>query len=150
MGRPPKPVEQKRLLGNPGQRPLPDINKTIAVPGGYVEPVRDLGESGRALWDAIFKKGELWISNRTDIHFLQMVCEQHDRRQMLMEKIQADPDNWRMYRQLHDLEVMIANNMGRLGLTPADRTKLGYAEVKARSKLEELQDKWATNGKLAS
>ena len=69
---------------------------------------------------------------------------------MLMSKIQADPDNWRMYRQLHDLEVMIANNMGRLGLTPADRTKLGYAEVKARSKLEELQDKWATNGKLAS
>jgi hypothetical protein len=32
--------------------------------------------------------------------------------------------------------------MGRLGLTPADRTKLGYAEVKRRSKLEELQDKW--------
>lgn len=150
MGRPPKPVEQKRLLGNPGQRPLPDINKTIAVPGGYVEPVRDLGNAGRALWDAIFKKGELWISNRTDIHFLQMVCEQHDRREFLMTKVQAEPDNWRMYRQLHDLEVMIANNMGRLGLTPADRTKLGYAEVKARSKLEELQDKWATNGKLAS
>ena len=150
MGRPPKPVEQKRLLGNPGQRPLPDINKTIAVPGGYVEPVRDLGGAGRALWDAIFKKGELWISNRTDIHFLQMVCEQHDRREFLMTKVQAEPDNWRMYRQLHDLEVMIANNMGRLGLTPADRTKLGYAEVKARSKLEELQDKWANNGKLAS
>jgi hypothetical protein len=67
-----------------------------------------------------------------------------------MERMQSDPENWRIMRQLHDLEVMISNNMGRLGLTPADRTKLGYAEVKARSKLEQLQDKWEKNGKLAS
>lgn len=138
------------MLGNPGQRPLPDIRQTMPLSGGYVEPLRPLGPAGQALWDAIYKKGELWISSRTDTHFLQMVCEQHDRRQQLMERTQSDPDNWRMFRQLHDLEVMIANNMGRLGLTPADRTKLGYAEVKARSKLEELQEKWSTNGKLAS
>jgi hypothetical protein len=79
-----------------------------------------------------------------------MVCEQHDRRQMLMQLANADPENWRVFRQLHDLEVMISNNMGKLGLTPADRTKLGYAEVKARSKLEQLQDKWASNDQLAS
>ncbi|NBU23984.1 MAG: phage terminase small subunit P27 family, partial [Actinobacteria bacterium] len=36
------------------------------------------------------------------------------------------------------------SNMGRLGLTPADRTKLGYAEVKRQSKLEELQEKWSS------
>lgn len=150
MGRPPKPLEQKRLLGNPGQRPLPDIRQTIALPGGYVEPLRPLGEAGRTLWDAIFRKGELWISNRTDTHFLQMVCEQHDRRLFLAAKAEEDPENWRIYRQLHDLEVIIANNMGKLGLTPADRTKLGYAEVKARSKLQELQEKWAGDGQLAS
>jgi hypothetical protein len=67
-----------------------------------------------------------------------------------MERMQSDPDNWRLVRQLHDLEVMISNNMGKLGLTPADRTKLGYAEVKARSKLEQLQEKWAKNEQLAS
>lgn len=67
-----------------------------------------------------------------------------------MERAQADPDNWRLFRQLHDLEVMISNNMGKLGLTPSDRTKLGYAEVKARSKLEELQEKWNKNEQLAS
>jgi hypothetical protein len=64
--------------------------------------------------------------------------------------MQSDPDNWRLVRQLHDLEVMISNNMGKLGLTPADRTKLGYAEVKARSKLEQLQEKWSKNEQLAS
>jgi hypothetical protein len=55
-----------------------------------------------------------------------------------------------LFRQLHDLENMISVNMGKLGLTPADRTKLGYAEVKARSKLEELQEKWAQNEQLAT
>lgn len=150
MGRPAKPIEQKRLIGNPGKRPLPAESATIALPGGYVEPLRPLGEAGRNLWDAIYRKGELWISSRTDTEFLQMVCEQQDRRLWLMERAQADPENWRLFRQLHDLEVMIANNMGRLGLTPADRTKLGYAEVKARSKLEQLQDKWAKNEQLAS
>lgn len=150
MGRPAKPIEQKRLLGNPGQRPLPKENATIALTGGYTEPLRPLNEAGQSLWDSIYAKGELWISARTDTQFLQMVCEQHDRRLWLMERMQSDPDNWRLVRQLHDLEVMISANMGKLGLTPADRTKLGYAEVKARSKLEQLQDKWAKNEQLAS
>jgi hypothetical protein len=150
MGRPPKPLEQKRLLGNPGQRPLPPETTTIALDGGYVQPLRPLGDAGRNLWDAIYLKAGLWISNRTDTEFLQMVCEQQDRRIWLMERIQSDPDNWRLMRQLHDLEVMISNNMGRLGLTPADRTKLGYAEVKRRSKLEELQDRWSKNEQLAT
>jgi hypothetical protein len=138
------------MLGNPGQRPLPDIRTTIALPGGYVPPIRPLDEAGLALWDAIYKQGELWISSRTDTHFLQMVCEQHDRRAWLMERIQADPENWRLFRQLHDLENMISSNMSKLGLTPSDRTKLGYAEVKARSKLEELKEKWAQDEQLAS
>jgi hypothetical protein len=150
MGRPAKPVEQKRLLGNPGQRPLPDLKTTILLPGGYVAPIRPLADAGLALWEAIYKKAELWISSRTDTHFLQMVCEQHDRRAWLMERIQADPENWRLFRQLHDLENMISSNMSKLGLTPSDRTKLGYAEVKARSKLQELQDKWEQNDQLAS
>lgn len=122
----------------------------MPLAGGYVPPMRPLAEAGMTLWDAIYKKGELWISSRTDTHFLQMVCEQHDRRAWLMERIQADPENWRLFRQLHDLENMISVNMGKLGLTPADRTKLGYAEVKARSKLEELQEKWAQNEQLAT
>lgn len=144
MGRPPKPTEQKRLIGNPGKRPLPDEKSVIPLPGGYIAPLRPLEEVGVSLWDAIFLKGELWISNRTDVHFLQMVCEQHDRREVLKQRLADDPDNWRLYKQITELESVIASNMGRLGLTPADRTKLGYAEVRRQSKLEELQEKWAT------
>jgi hypothetical protein len=72
-----------------------------------------------------------------------MVCEQHDRREFLRGMLVSDPENWRLHRQLTDLENILTSNMGRLGLTPADRTKLGYAEVKRQSKLEELQEKWS-------
>ena len=61
-----------------------------------------------------------------------------------MDRLAAEPDEWRLHRQLTDLENIITSNMGRLGLTPADRTKLGYAEVKRQSKLEELQSKWSS------
>jgi hypothetical protein len=66
-----------------------------------------------------------------------------------MAALQLDPSNWHLMKQLNDLEIIIATNMGKLGLTPSDRTRLGYAEVKRRSKLEELQDKWG-NRELAS
>jgi hypothetical protein len=44
---------------------------------------------------------------------------------------------------LHDLEKMISSNLSMLGFTPTDRTRLGIAEVKAASKLEELMRKKA-------
>ena len=142
MGNPPKPTELKRKLGNPGRGKLPDPAQLMAIPGGYIDPIRPLEWAGKQLWDSVFKHGELWVSNRTDVHLLMLVCEQLDRREDLKAKIEETGD-WHMYKQLNDLERMIASNLGLLGFTPADRTRLGLAEVKARSKLEELRDKWA-------
>jgi hypothetical protein len=36
---------------------------------------------------------------------------------------------------------MIAVNLGVLGFTPTDRTRLGLAEVKTASKLQELRER---------
>lgn len=144
MPNPPKPTELKRKIGNPGHGKLPEPAQLMKIPGGYVEPLRPLEWAGQQLWDSVFKHGELWVSNRTDVHFLMLTCEQLDRREELKAKIEETGD-WHMYKQLNDLERMIASNLGMLGFTPADRTRLGLAEVKARSKLEELREKWATN-----
>jgi len=38
---------------------------------------------------------------------------------------------------------LIVSNLSLLGFTPADRSKLGVAEVKAQTKLEELMEKKA-------
>ncbi len=47
VGRPPKPVEQKRRAGNPGKRPLPDVVIPIPTSAIAPEPHRPLGSAGR-------------------------------------------------------------------------------------------------------
>ena len=67
-----------------------------------------------------------------------MVCEQIDRRTELLEQL----DEARFERPIHmtilDLEKQIASNLGLLGLTPTDRTRMGVAEVQKNNKLEEM------------
>jgi hypothetical protein len=49
--------------------------------------------------------------------------------------------DWHDRKALRELEKNIVNNLSLLGFTPADRSRMGVAEVKARSKLEELRAK---------
>ena len=136
-GRPPKPVEQKKLLGNPGGRPLPKAELDLAT--GWVEPIRPLSFSGKQLWDSVFKHGELWVSSRTDIHLLQMTCEQLDRRDALMALVPDMPNDRALNMNLNELEKAITANLGRLGFTPSDRSRLGFTIAKTESKLEQLR-----------
>ena len=143
MPNPPKPIEQKRLTGNPGKRALPKQLDTIALPAGRVEPMRPLEYAGQQLWDSVFEHGELWISNRTDIHLLQMTAEQLDRRESLRNALVDDPTENQVLMRLAELEKTISSNLGLLGFTPSDRTRLGLAEVKTKSKLDELMERKA-------
>ena len=68
----------------------------------------------------------------------------------LRSLLSEDPSDKNLLMRTMELEKSIASNLGLLGFTPSDRTRLGLAEVKARSKLEALQDKWASNEQLAS
>ena len=45
--------------------------------------------------------------------------------------------------ELRNLEKQITQWLSLLGLTPTDRARLGVAEVRARSKLEELEERRA-------
>jgi hypothetical protein len=143
MPNPPKPVEQKRFNGNPGGKRLPDKDATIALFAGSREPLAPLGEAGQALWDSVFSEGQLWISPRTDVAWLQVVCELLDRREVLKAEWIADPTNRPVNMSLLETEKMIQSGLGLLGFTPTDRSRLGVAEVKAKSKLEELMERRA-------
>ena len=136
-GRPRNPVELAKLLGNPGRRPLPTTEVALAT--GWVDPIRPLDFSGKQLWDSVFLHGELWISNRTDIHLLQMTCEQLDRRDALMALVPDQPNDRTLNMNLNELEKAITANLGRLGFTPADRSRLGFTIAKTESKLEQLR-----------
>lgn len=139
-GRPPKPLEQKRLLGNPGKRALPKEGSLQALPMAQEkpEPNRPLGKYGQELWDRVWETGLTWISPNTDSELLLMTCELIDERWNLRAKVIQGEDP-RERRGLRELDRMIIGNLSLLGFTPTDRTRLGVAEVKAMSKLEELQ-----------
>lgn len=146
-GRPPKPVEQKRLLGNPGRRPLPDENTVQLIQAAVEtpEPERPLLQPGRALWDKVWGMGANWISPSTDVELLLMTCEMVDERWNLRAKVMRDGEA-KDRRGLRALESLIINNLSLLGFTPTDRGRLGVAEVKAASKLEELMARRAERG----
>jgi hypothetical protein len=94
------------------------------------------------LWQSAMTTGENWIARNSDTQLLLMTCEQMDRRTELMTQI-VETQEWRLYRALHDLEKMISQNLSLLGFTPSDRTRLGMAEVKTASKLDELMERKA-------
>jgi hypothetical protein len=139
MPNPAKPIEQKRLLGNPGRRPIPEVAEY--VPGGYIEPLRDLEEAGLQLWRSAMTTGEQWIARNTDTQLLQLTCEQMDRRQHLINYWRNDPTDKNLLMRLSEIERSIASNLGQMGFTPSDRSRLGLAEIKAKSKLQELLDR---------
>lgn len=139
-GRPAKPTEIKRKLGNPGQRKLPNQSEIqMFEPIAYIpEPHRPLLKYGREFWDKVWGSGLSWISPNTDAELLLMTCELVDERWNLRVRVMQSND-WRERRALRELDDRIIRNLSLLGFTPADRSKLGVAEVKAISKMEALK-----------
>jgi hypothetical protein len=139
MANPAKPLEVKRALGNPGKRSLPDVNKTVSLRAGRVEPHQPLDWAGLLLWNRVFDQGQTWISPQSDVELLLLTCKQLDRQVMLEQQFVERPDDYHVHRQLLDLESAIVKNLGLLGLTVDARSKLGLAEIKVESKMEQLR-----------
>lgn len=139
-GRPPKPIEQKRALGNPGKRALPDQMSVELIPQAtsVPEPRRPLLRYGRELWDEVWESGLTWISTKSDVELLLMTCEMIDERWNLRVRVMQDGES-RDRRALRALDSQIVNNLQLLGFTPSDRSRLGVAEVVAKSRVEELK-----------
>jgi hypothetical protein len=146
-GRPSKPIEQKRLLGNPGKRALPDERTIALIPmaTSTPEPTRPLLRYGKELWDKVWDTGINWISPNTDTELLLMTCEMIDERWNLRVRVMTDNDP-KDRRGLRELDKAIVSNLSLLGFSPSDRSRLGIAEVKKMSKLEELMMKKAQRG----
>lgn len=150
-GPPPIPNERKRRLGNPGKRALPDQANVIALPPVVDDTPAQLGPAGRAVWELVLEQCK-WLAE-TDRPLLVMLCEKFDRRQDFLARLESsDPvlytDKGYAYANplvgmLSTLETEISKNLASLGLTPTDRTRMGVAEVKAKSKLEELLERRA-------
>lgn len=152
-GRPPRPVEVKRALGNPGHRPLP----AAPLPGGGMPAVSSvpipppLGPSGSALWELVWTAGAQWLSPQADYPLVSMLCQAQDEAEEIRQAI-ADGSEERYYTvgngqkvtsplvsQLKDLRVQITTWLSALGYSPTDRARLGIGEVRVQDELDELE-----------
>jgi P27 family predicted phage terminase small subunit len=144
-GSPRKPNELKRAQGNPGGRKLPELAKVVSLPQVSIAPAH-LSPTMKDLWDDIRDRAT-WVAE-TDSPTLLLLCEKFDRRAELLAKLDAsDPvlftDKGYAYANplvgmISTIETEIFKILGSLGLTPSDRSRLGIAEVKKQSALDEL------------
>ncbi len=139
MSNPPKPTEQKRLLGNPGKRGLPE--PAMVLHSGRVDPPEDLGRAGSELWSRVFDQGEIWVSPRLDVTLLERVCRALDRAVVLERLFEEDAANRQTVMSINETDKLIFTGLGLLGFSPSDRARLGLAEVKRQSKLDELMSR---------
>ena len=148
-GPPPKPTEVKRRTGNPGHRPLPTPMAVLpAARLGVPRAPSTLKKDGKAAWRRLWGVGHAWLSPATDWDIMVRLCEAHDERAHLKDMIRQTGHFTRgsagqhtsspAVLQLRTLESLMTRWESLCGFTPSDRSRLGLAEVKAVSKIEEL------------
>jgi hypothetical protein len=143
-GRPPIPIEQKRLRGrttttDSGGRPLPKSGDLIVLPMAEGVPLLPAGieSDGAELWKRIWQEGLTWISPTSDMAAAIEACLVADDLAVARRRYRATSDP-------KDASALVA--MGKrfdealsvLGFNPTARSRLGVAEVKRASALETL------------
>ncbi|MGW1892135.1 phage terminase small subunit P27 family [Streptomyces sp. NPDC002004] len=147
-GRPPTPTERKRRTGNPGKRNLPEPVVHLAAVADIPPAPDTLGETGIRAWERLWTAGQAWLSPTTDLDLLTRLCEAHDEREAMRDQVAQDgymvPGSMGQRRahpllsEIRAIESQMTKWESLCGFTPTDRARLGYAEVKRASKLEEL------------
>lgn len=143
----PVPIEKKRALGNPGKKKLPDVSETFAL-----EPIHQapevLEEHGRALWSKMVGAAP-WLAE-SDRALMTLLCQKEDRRVRMLEQLAVEPLILNSPRtgtaygnplvgMLSTIETDMTKILSELAMSPSERTRLGLAEVKAKSTLEKLR-----------
>ena len=148
-GRKPTPVEEKRRIGNPGNRKLPE--DVVLRDGGMQKP-DDLPEAASQMWDEIVPiLEEARVLNRIDTSALTAMCIQWHRsvqaRQALAEEglfafgstgqIVEHPA-LQVERAAHAMFIRFAE---QFGITPVARARIAAAVhgVAAATMEEELE-----------
>lgn len=144
-GRPPKPMEQKRRTGrtpgtDSGGRKLPEPAQVVALPmaAGTPDPPLDFGLEATRMWTRAWGSAITWLSPDSDMEAVEQACR-------LVDDVAVARERYRATRDPADLRAMVAvtkllqEALSTLGFDPTARSRLGLAEVKRVSKLDELR-----------
>jgi hypothetical protein len=116
----------------------------VELPNGDLpEPPEGLGELGRGVWYQVLTEASAWVSYRLDIFLLGILCDQFEERSELRELVVSDSEQPRHRIALRELDKALVSNLATLGLTPTDRARLGFVQVKAEGVIDELRRKKA-------
>jgi hypothetical protein len=148
MGRPPAPIEHHRRVGRANGRkkadgrPLPEVGKVVALPptNGVPPYPADLGLEGRSLWDMAWNAALTWIAPGTDAKQIEEAARTADDLAAARARYRATTDPADA-RALVALSKQFTEALSALGFNPTARARLGVAEVRRVSQLEELQAK---------
>jgi hypothetical protein len=133
------PNEIKALRGTlRADRVLCPSLKGSLVQGEFPDPPDGLGELGKSVWNQVLTEAGSWVSYKLDTYLLGILCDQIEERATLRKLVEDSPDLPRLRIGLRELDKAIVSNLSTLGLTPTDRARLGFVQVKSESKLEEL------------
>lgn len=158
-GRPPKPIEVKRRLGTARADRVPAKSETVALrPADGIPPVPStLGKSGRAFWTQAWRAAQAWLSPDLDVVAVESACQLVDqiaemRRQvaddgLLLSEPIVTPAGMvvgdrqvthPLLKELRAAEKQLQSWLSTLGFDPTARSRLGLAEVKRQSALQQL------------
>lgn len=111
----------------------------VALPmaHGVPEPPTDFGLEARRLWERVWGDGITWISPASDQEAAEQACRLADDIEIARERYRAtrDPGDGRMVVQF---SKALTDALSALGFDPTSRSRLGVAEVKRASALDEL------------
>ena len=148
-GRPPKPNELKRLLGNPGQRPLPDLNNITHLPQAREIPAlpENLGEHGVRLWNRAWTMAITWLSPVSDIDAIENAARLADATEAARTRYMAtlEPNDGRAYVAINKAYT---DALTSLGFDPVSRSRLGVAEVRAATSIDRLLERRENRARL--
>jgi len=150
-GRPPKPLEEKRRTGrSPGRdtggRKLPE-GRVIALPpaDGIPDFPTGLGLDGQRFWNRAWNAALTWIAPGTDAEQIEEAAHLADDVAIARKRYRATTDPGDM-RALVAASKQFTEALSALGFNPTARARLGVAEVKRVSALEELVQKRRQRG----
>lgn len=154
MGRPPAPLEHHRRVGRANGtkkadgRPLPAVGEVVALPPaeGVPDYPADLGLAGRQLWDRAWSAAITWLSPASDVDTIEMAARLTDAAAAAMARYKATTDPADA-RALVAVNKQLLEALSALGFNPVARSRLGVAEVKRASALENLRAKRASHSK---
>lgn len=146
----PKPVEQRRLEGNPGKRTLPEPMLVAGRPDHELdEPPAGLPRDAKEYWRATVRRlVEVGLLDLVDDAALRMLATEYARWRQAGRVITREglisigshgqPMTHPAVRVERDAHRLYLSAAEQFGLTPMARTRLGLAELHRRSLHSEM------------